>query len=77
MGHGFDVTGEQRVQKQRRQGEIVDAVHLGGDFHLLLVVAVNSMRISRPRLTPSSRRREMSLKVLGVMKQLVPASLAP
>ncbi len=41
VGHGFDVTGEQRVQKQRRQGEIVDAVHLGGDFHLLLVVAVN------------------------------------
>ena len=35
------MTGEQRVQKQRRQGEIVDAVHLGGDFHLLLVVAVN------------------------------------
>ena len=29
------------MQKQRRQGEIVDAVHLGGDFHLLLVVAVD------------------------------------
>ena len=41
MGHGFDVTGEQRVQKQRRQGEIVDAVHLGGDLHLLLVIAVD------------------------------------
>ena len=41
VGHGFDVTGEQRVQKQRRQGEIVDAVHLGGDLHLLLVIAVN------------------------------------
>ena len=41
VGHGFDVTGEQRVQKQRRQGEIVDAVHLGGDFHLLLVVAMH------------------------------------
>ena len=41
VGHGFDVTGEQRVQKQRRQGEIVDAVHLGGDLHLLLVVAVD------------------------------------
>ena len=35
------------------------------------------MRISRPRFMPSSRRREMSLKVFGVMKQLVPASLAP
>ena len=41
VDHGFHVTGEQRVQEQRRQGEVVDAVHLGGDFNLLLVVAMH------------------------------------
>ena len=41
VGDGLDVAGAQRVQQQRRQGEVVDAVHLGCDFDLLLVVGVH------------------------------------
>ena len=33
--------GEQRMQQQRGQREVIDAVHLRGDLHLLLVVRVH------------------------------------
>ena len=41
VGDGLDMAGEQRVQQQRRQGEIVHAVDFGCDFDLLLVVGVH------------------------------------
>ena len=39
--HGFNMASEQRVQKQRRQSEVVHAVDFGCDSDLLFVVGVH------------------------------------
>ena len=48
--HRFHMSGEQAVQQQRGQREIIDAVDLGGDLDLLLVIRMHLDEDLQPAL---------------------------
>ena len=70
------VAGEEGVQHQRRQGEVVDVVDVRGDLDLLRVVPVHLDEHLGAALV-RARRDEVSMnaKARGVRKQTVPGFL--